>query len=460
MNKNIENGQPYYAEQIQGEIESLRSELAHVYKVMEEKIQERTQALKESENRLKMALEGAKEGLWSIDFIEGKMHFRGNTAGILGYASEDELGSTPEEWDQFTHPDDWLKVEQALKEHFEGKSEYYEAEYRAKTNTGEWKWILGHGRVTKRDARGNPIQAIGTHVDITNLKQTELELRYSEERFRSLVENAPFGLLIMDEHRNIEYFNPKFQGLFGYAREDIPDVHSWFKNAYPDEEYRQQIIDLWKEMEDGNSPVGEFKPHTFTVCCKNGETKIINFRHVVLKDKKHMVTYEDITAQAEAEEALKRREQELETQSQDLAEVNTALRVLLQRREEDQQQIEERVLLNVKDLVIPYVDKLESSRLSDQQKSFLKILKSNLNEIISPFARRLAATHINLTPKEIRVANLIKEDMSTKEISELLYISESSVEFHRHNIRKKLGLIKKKVNLKSYLQSLQQSSDS
>jgi PAS domain S-box-containing protein len=402
-----------------------------------------------------MALEGAKEGLWSIDFIEGKMYFSGNTANILGYSSDDELGSTPEEWDKYTHPDDWPKVEQALIDHFEGKTEFYEAEYRAQTSTGDWKWILGHGRVTKRDSQGKPIQAIGTHVDITKLKETEIELRNSEERFRLLVENAPFGLLIMDEDRNIEYFNPKFESLFGYSQEDIPDIHSWFQKAYPDKEYRQQIINLWKEMEDESTPVGEFTPHTFSVRCKDGDTKVINFRHVILQEKKHLVTYEDITAQAEAEEALKKREQELEAQSKDLAEVNTALRVLLQRREEDQQQIEERVLLNVKDLVIPYVNKLETSRLNEQQKSYLNILKSNLNEIVSPFARRLAATNINLTPKEIRVANLIKEDMSTKEISEMLYISESSVEFHRHNIRRKLGLIKRKVNLKTYLQSLQ-----
>ena len=436
------------------ELERLRQELANVYQEMEEKINERTQALQESENRLKLALEGAKEGLWSIDFIEGKMYFTGNTATILGYSSEDELGTSQEEWNKFTHPDDWPQVKQALLDHFEGRTEYYEAEYRAQTNEGEWKWILGHGRVTKRDSKGKPIQAIGTHVDITKLKQTEFELRNSEERFRRLVENAPFGLLIMDEDRNIEYFNPKFQRLFGYTQEDLPDIQTWFKKAYPDESYRQKIINLWEEMEDESTPEGELTPHTFSVRCKNGETKVINFRHVILRDNKHLVTYEDITAQAEAEEALKKREKELEIQSQNLEEVNTALRVLLQRREEDQQQIEERVLLNVKDLVLPYVAKLEKSRLTDQQESFLSILKSNLNEIVSPFARRLAATHINLTPKEIRVANLIKEDMSTKEISEMLYISESSVEFHRHNIRRKLGLIKKKINLKSYLQSL------
>jgi DNA-binding CsgD family transcriptional regulator len=109
----------------------------------------------------------------------------------------------------------------------------------------------------------------------------------------------------------------------------------------------------------------------------------------------------------------------------------------------------------MKDLVLPYIAKLEQSRLSENQKSFLSILKSNLDDIVSPFSRRLAASHLNLTPREVQVANLLKEDRITKEIAELLHMSESSVEFHRHNIRKKFGLVGKKVNLRTYLQSLQ-----
>ena len=260
-----------------------------------------------------------------IDFIDGKMNFTTKSAEILGY-SLNELGSTSEKWNKLTHPDDWPMVEEALMAHFEGKTPYYEAEYRAKTKSGEWKWILGHGRVTKRDEDGRPLQAIGTHVDINKLKQTENELR--------------------------------------------------------------------------------------------------------------------------------EREKELENKTNHLEEVNTALKVLLKKREEDKTEIEEKIILNVKDLIMPYINKLENSGLSGKQKTFLDILESNLNDITSPVSRSLATTHLNFTPKEIQVANLIKEDKISKEIAELLYISESAVDFHRHNIRKKLGLVKKKINLKSYLQSL------
>ena len=306
-------------------LKRVNSDLHLLNRKLDQRVKEKTHELQESEKQLRLAIEGAKEGFWVIDFIDGGMNFTTRSAEILGY-SLNELGSTSERWDKLTHPSDWPMVEKALMDHFEGKTPYYEAEYRAKTKSGEWKWILGHGMVTKRDEDGSPLQAIGTHVDITKLKQTENKLR--------------------------------------------------------------------------------------------------------------------------------KREKELENKTSHLEEVNIALRVLLRKREEDKTEIEEKIMLNVRDLVMPYINKLENTRLGEKQKTYLSILKSNLNDVISPFSHSLAASHLNFTPKEIQVANLLKEDKISKEIAELLYISESAVEFHRHNIRKKLGLVNKKINLKSYLQSL------
>ncbi|MBP6939886.1 MAG: helix-turn-helix transcriptional regulator, partial [Deltaproteobacteria bacterium] len=84
----------------------------------------------------------------------------------------------------------------------------------------------------------------------------------------------------------------------------------------------------------------------------------------------------------------------------------------------------------------------------------LEILESNLNDIVSPFLKKLSSQYLNLTPTEIQVANLIREGKSTKEIAEVLTISERAIEFHRNNIRDKLGLKKSKTNLRSYLMTL------
>jgi len=167
-----------------------------------------------------------------------------------------------------------------------------------------------------------------------------------------------------------------------------------------------------------------------------------------------LVSHENITPLKLAEEAVKERESELELQRQKLEETNTALRVLLRAREEDKLELEEKVLGNVKELVFPYIDNLKQSGLNSRQKAYVEIVESNLNDIISPFLRQLSSKYLNLTPREIQVANLVKEGRSTKEIAEILSISTNAVDLHRKNVRKKLGLKSKKANLRTHLLSL------
>ncbi len=143
---------------------------------------------------------------------------------------------------------------------------------------------------------------------VTNPKNAQLMLRKSEERFRTLAEYAPFGISIMRPDRSFEYLNPKFTDIFGYNLKDLPDKATWFKKAYPDAEYRKKVAGIWYEDLIEGSKVDEIKPKIFTVKCKDGQEKIIHFRAVALKDDKQLITYEDITDQTIAEEALRESE--------------------------------------------------------------------------------------------------------------------------------------------------------
>lgn len=156
----------------------------------------------------------------------------------------------------------------------------------------------------------------------------------------------------------------------------------------------------------------------------------------------------------QATEALKKREKQLELNTKNLEEVNTALKVLLKQRDEDKSELEEKVVFNVKELVLPYLENLKKGRLTTLQKSYLSVLESNLNEIISPFVHKLSSSYFNLTPKEIQVADLVKKGKTTKEIADLLKSSTRVIEFHRNNLRKKFGLTNKKTNLRSHLLTL------
>jgi DNA-binding CsgD family transcriptional regulator len=162
----------------------------------------------------------------------------------------------------------------------------------------------------------------------------------------------------------------------------------------------------------------------------------------------------DITARKSAEKALTEREVELKLKTNSLEETNTALRVLLKRRNDDKTELEEKILVNVKQLVIPLLEKVKKRRLDSEQMANLDLLESNLNDIISPFLRNLSAKYVNLTPTEIRVAYFIREGKTTKEIAEVMALSPRTVETHRKKIRTKLG-IENKENLRSHLLPLQ-----
>jgi DNA-binding CsgD family transcriptional regulator len=158
----------------------------------------------------------------------------------------------------------------------------------------------------------------------------------------------------------------------------------------------------------------------------------------------------DITERKKIEDSLLAREQELEDRTYDLEEMNAALHILLKKREDDKTALEEKMLLNVKQLIEPYLHNLQQTRLSARQSRLLNIILANMDEILSPFARNATNIYNRLTPKELQIADLIKQGKSTKEIADIMSSSSRTIEFHRSNIRRKFGL-KGKANLHTYL---------
>jgi len=154
-----------------------------------------------------------------------------------------------------------------------------------------------------------------------------------------------------------------------------------------------------------------------------------------------------------AQEALKQRERALEMKTRSLEEANTALKVLLKHREEDKAAIEEHVLTNVRKLILPYIENLKHLKLTESQMAQVGIIETNLQEIISPFLRNLTSTYLSLTPREIQIANLIKEGRTTKDMTDILHISATAIDFHRKNLRSKLGIKNKRNNLRTYISS-------
>ncbi|MCD4721585.1 MAG: helix-turn-helix transcriptional regulator, partial [Desulfobacula sp.] len=135
------------------------------------------------------------------------------------------------------------------------------------------------------------------------------------------------------------------------------------------------------------------------------------------------------------------------------SDVNTALRVLLKKREKDKNQLSENIYTNYKSLIKPLLKQLRSRHTKKTQKDILDILESSIREMTIPFSKKLSDPLVSLTPTEIQVALLVKEGKTNKEITQILNKSIWAITSHRHNIRHKLGLKNKKINLRTYLLS-------
>lgn len=158
--------------------------------------------------------------------------------------------------------------------------------------------------------------------------------------------------------------------------------------------------------------------------------------------------------QRKYEQELKETAEELEFQKKELEHKNIALREILDQIELEKKEIKDQIALNLALLVIPFIKKLSTGRISvEKQREYLKIMQNNIENISSSFFRQVIQKKVRLSPREVEVCTMIKNGLTNKEISDLLSISITTVERHRFNIRKKLGISNKKINLTTYLQS-------
>jgi len=142
---------------------------------------------------------------------------------------------------------------------------------------------------------------------------------------------------------------------------------------------------------------------------------------------------------------------EVEHLTVDLMEANIALNILLKNMEAVQGKLEEKVATSIFELVAPYLDKLKRSGLNTQQEEYLTILTANLEEIAAAGAQTGGSMARLFTPTEVKIANLIKQGKSTKEIADILNLSPRTIDKNRQNIRKKIGITNKSTNLSSLL---------
>lgn len=275
--------------------------------------------------------------------------------------------------------------------------------------------------------------------------------RLSDERFFMTFELNPVPMMLKSLSVPSDMqVNESFLRMIGYQRTDVADVQSVLSRIYHSDSERASF-------DEKISREGSFREYPILIQTRSGEVleTLVSTETVRAQDDSFaLLLFHDMTERNRTATAFKNRETELETSIRRLEEMNAALKSLLKHRDQDKREMEERFLSNVKELVLPYIQKLKETELAGLQETFVEIVESNLNDIMSPFLQKITSRYRNFTPKEIQVASLIKEGKRTKEIAQILGISKSAIDLHRNSIRNKLGLINKKTNLRSYLMSL------
>ena len=177
-------------------------------------------AMRKSEEQLKLALEGANDGLWDWNIKTGHTYYSPRWQTMLGY-KVGEVAPYITAKEGLIHPDDLAVVKKRMQQHIDGYTPIYQSEHRVKTRDAEWRWILDRGKVVEHNKLGRPIRAVGTHTDITERKAAEHALQERETRITAILETAVDGIVTINEQGIIETFNPAAEKIFGYQKEFV-----------------------------------------------------------------------------------------------------------------------------------------------------------------------------------------------------------------------------------------------
>jgi PAS domain S-box-containing protein len=370
--------------------------------------------------------------------MEGKFYAMNPiAAAYTGYAMDELIGRPS---DFMIHPEDRQEVKEKARAMLRG-AETFPYEFRILTRSQEIRWVMEV--VAPILLSGKPA-ILGNAMDITKPKLMEQKLRESENLYRTIFETTGTMTTIADERKVIILVNSEWERMTGYRKEDWEGKKTWMDCV--DQRDLPRMLEYHRQRRIDPQSV----PGTYECRLIDSQGRIRNVLttvNLIPGTGNNVSSAMDITERKEAEKELIRK-------SENLAELNTALKVLLKQREADREALETTLLSNVRDLVLPYIEKIRQGDLDPKARLYLDLITSNLENILSPFSRTLAAMYRNLTAKEIEVANYIKAGKSSKEIATLLNISRVCVDVHRYHIRAKLGLKNKKVNLRAYLASL------
>jgi PAS domain S-box-containing protein len=298
-------------------------------------------------------------------------------------------------------------------------------------------------------------QKLQLEEEIERRRLIEEQLRESDARYRLALDASSNGVWDRNVLTGKVYYGENWYRTLGYDYKKSEEP-SFEELLHPDD--REKVLALREDYVKGKTSHYEVEYRLRNNA--GGWQWILSRGQAVMRDKdgralRIIGALTDITQLKEVEAELIHSQAELEQRVQErtaeLYESNIALKVVLKKREEDQTILADQVLSNAAQLVGPFLDRLRECRLTEKQQVLVDIIRANINELTSPFAKNYSNRLFRLTPAEIQVANLVKLGKRTKEIAEIMHLSPGTISIHRKNIRKKLDLTNQKTNLQTIL---------
>jgi PAS domain S-box-containing protein/putative nucleotidyltransferase with HDIG domain len=276
------------------------------------------EALRQSEERLSLALEAASAGTFDWNMVTGEANFSDRYYGILGYAPN-EISANFEAFQSLVHPDDEAALMGTLDQYRENRIDHHRIEIRLRAKSGDWRWVASHGRMVARGPAGQPERMVGAHFDITERRKAEGTLRESEEKFRLITEKTNDLVWMTDINLVTIYVSPSAERLLGFRPEELLKL-SPESLMTPESFGRAQEI-LLKQLDLERDPMAD-RQRTLTLELeyyrKDGSTVWLENRISGIRDANGVLTGmhgvgRDISERKTAEESLKESEERFRT---------------------------------------------------------------------------------------------------------------------------------------------------